>query len=310
MRRGFTLPEMLIVILIVGIMSGLVLAGLSGAVQLAREQRTRAIIGKLDLLIGERWDGYSTRAVPMRIPAGTVPVVAARARLYALRELQRMEMPDHVTDLIDGPVILSTQPSAWKGYRRRAQRESIAKFGAGADWTTTWTAQHQGSECLYLILSQMHDGDKQALDYFSQDEIGDVDDDGMKEILDGWGQPIEFLRWPAGFTTANGAIGPMDADFASHPDPFDPLKCDPRWLDATATIKPYMLTPLLLSAGRDKAYDISILSGFKYSTTNPANDPYYGLNSTTQVMNGTPRDNDGDGLVSSDNITNLAPETP
>jgi hypothetical protein len=53
----------------------------------------------------------------------------------------------------------------------------------------------------------MRDGDKLALDYFDATEIGDTDGDGMKEILDGWGTPIEFIRWPAGYAENVGPDG-------------------------------------------------------------------------------------------------------
>src|SRR5262245_9330749 len=341
-RQAFTLTELLIVILIVGVMTGLALSALSGATELAREQRTRSVIAKLHQLIRDKYEGYRTRPIPIKIPRqlGTQPTTprnAAYIRLCALRDLMRMEMPDRVTDVIDNPVNLGApwntplglaQPSELKSYRRLAQRSAIAKFGPTADWTTTWTSQHQGSECLYLIVSLIHDGDKSALDYFSPDEIGDVDDDGMKEILDGWGKPIEFLRWAPGYLatrppgdTTPIVSTPQDFDFVTHPDQFDPLKADPRWGNTTATIKPYMLTPLILSAGRDRVYDIAILSQFsqsnsakfRYSATASANtpvcDPYWGLNTPGQLLNGPPFDNDADG-ISSDNITNHFQETP
>lgn len=322
MRRGFTMTELLVVILIIALISGLALAGLNGATELAREQRTRVVVAKLDQLIGERWESYRTRAVPIQVATRrgyTDPRMAAQTRLSGLRELQRMELPDRKTDVTDPPVLLSinSAPSVWRSYQRMADRRARSKFGSTANWVVKWTEQYQGSECLHLILSSMHDGDKNALDYFSSDEIGDIDDDGMPEILDGWGQPIEFLRWAPGHLTALGAISPLDVTV---PDPFDPVKADTRWSDVNATIKPFALMPLILSAGRDKVYDIAILdrfpSGvhnggpFQYSKTAPLNDPYYGLNSTTGlVLNGTPTDFDGDG-ISGDNITNLAPETP
>ena len=53
----------------------------------------------------------------------------------------------------------------------------------------------------------MKDGDKNALDFFMPDEIGDMDEDGMKEILDGWGTPIEFLRWAPGYSQRPGPDG-------------------------------------------------------------------------------------------------------
>lgn len=52
---AFTLTE-LIVIAIIGIITGLGLSAFAGAVELAREQRTRSIIAKIDQLIMERYE--------------------------------------------------------------------------------------------------------------------------------------------------------------------------------------------------------------------------------------------------------------
>src|SRR6187200_1326564 len=77
-RRAFTLTELLLVITIIGIMTGLGLSALAGAVELAREQRTQTIIAKIDQLIMERYESYRTRALPIRIPNGVDPRTAAR----------------------------------------------------------------------------------------------------------------------------------------------------------------------------------------------------------------------------------------
>jgi prepilin-type N-terminal cleavage/methylation domain-containing protein len=350
-RPAFTLTEMLLVVAIIGIMTGLALSALQGATELAREQRTRTIIAKIDQLIMERYESYRTRAVPVRVPVSVSTgaqggINAARIRLYGLRDLMRMEMPDRITDLVNGPAVLYSsggvtvqmrQPSLWLAYRRMAQR------ACGASWSTTWTTQHEGSECLYLILSSMQDGDKNALDYLSSDEIGDTDEDGMREILDAWGTPIEFLRWPAGFTEhpgndgqwgvagrdddGNGTVDDLEEagwpgsddhnpqsmqtrNYNKSPDPFDPLKVDPRW--ASGVVKPYALHPLIFSAGRDKLYDITVENSLAYYQTTPPNDPYYmGPSGGTQPLVGRYGDANGDGVFNYiDNITNHNPITP
>ncbi len=350
-RAAFTLTELLIVIAIIGIMTGLGLSALAGATELAREQRTRSIIAKLDQLVMERYESYRTRAVPIRIPPGTAPQFASRARLNALRDLMRLELPDRKSDVTDPPCYYNPlvgtaqmqQPSLWRSYRRQAQRN------CGASWATNWTATSQGAECLYLIVSTMHDGDKNALDFFSSDEIGDFDEDGMKEILDGWGRPVEFLRWPAGYTIeqpgddwqwGGGSNDPtafdpdtsaskdfrfsittQSRDYRSFPDPFDPIKADLRWSDATVLQKPYALRPLIMSSGRDKEFDVvtdNPASNIQYSipaTPNNSPNPYFSVNvpiagTNVTVLIGTPGDTDNNGINFADNITNHYQQTP
>jgi hypothetical protein len=326
---------------IIAILAGLALSALSGATELAREQRTRAIINKLDQLIMDRYESYRTRAVPVpratRTAAMASPRIAALNRLNVLRELMRMELPDRVSDVVDGPVTGIPPPSVWQGYRRRA----FAALGAG--WATSWTVEHQGSECLYLILASMQDGDKSALDFFTPDEIGDTDGDGMKEILDGWGQPIEFIRWPSGFTIENGALTTQTSKYEIRkvhgesvrvchaPDPFDPVHVDERWKKMLNRPACFYVRPLIFSAGPDRKYDIAQKlsdkngNAFRYAAPPPPdnptddplvkNDPYINTSrlsfAASQLLPGTPDDANGDGELSyMDNITNHYLEVP
>ena len=318
--RGFTLMELLIVMLIIAILAGLAMAALQGATEQAREARTRAIIAKIDQLISDKWESYRTRSVPIRINANTrsrsEPFTdantngfwdsgetytdtnsngqydrgAAYFRLMALRELMRMELPDRKSDILNGTALENratgiAASSVAQSYYRKI---SGCTGGNPANWTTTF----EESECLYLILSTMRDGDKNALEFFMPDEIGDVDEDGMKEILDGWGRPIIFLRWPAGYRSTVAVTTQSNTETKAR-DPFDPAREDVR-----ATFE---LRPLILSPGPDKIYDINTVGNLRYSTTSHANDPYV-VSSGVQV--GAPVDSDGDGDNSGDNITN------
>jgi len=337
-RPGFTLTELLVVMMVLAILAALTVAALAGAVNDARAARTRTVINKIDQLISERWEGYRTRAV--RAPIVGDARTNAWNRLSAIRELQRLEMPDQISDLCTGNewadlqaelsqtpptteldaieniasvrrATLAIMPSVTIAYKRLAER-SIE----GDPSTTTddrpWTSANQGAECLYLILAVMKDGDKSAIDYFSTDEIGDVDGDGMKEILDGWGRPITFIRWPAGYTreqpgpdyywgvantddnsnsvtddlvefmTVNSddfmwSVTDQTRDTSVAPDTFDPLKVDPRWANLDPGSRPYALRPLILSPGPDGEYDIDVRQPDMFAPAVagiPSNDPY------------------------------------
>jgi prepilin-type N-terminal cleavage/methylation domain-containing protein len=357
-RKGFTLAELMIVILIMAILAGLGFSAFNGVMNMAREQRTGTEIKKISALIGERWEGYRTRSVPVKslaanplafIYADTV-ISAAQAqslgistvqqsgrsrgllRVLALRALMRMELPDRRTDVVNftnytpevqGFAALSggnVDLSQWMAIAslQRKYFNTAVKFLGGQQGVQStynvlnnWTPENEGAECLYLILGTMRDGDKAALDYFDSTEIGDTDNDGMPEILDGWGNPIKFIRWPAGYVQPALPPGYSQQDTAT-PDPFDPAKSDPQWL---STPMPYSLYPLIYSAGRDKSYDIAervdANSTYRFAVpTSPSlinlpNDPYFNPNVTGQYLLGTPADIDGDGRLSfADNITN------
>jgi hypothetical protein len=219
----------------------------------------------------EKWESYRTRALPIRIPAGTSPRVAAAMRLNAIRELMRMELPDRVTDVSTAPVVLNTPPSAWLAFQRR--RDANTARG------NTWTTEYEHSECLYMILAGIRDADTTGLESFAESEIGDLDNDGMPEILDAWGRPIYFLRWAPGYVSGLQVQDPL----LREPDPFDPLRVDPRWEnnnDADPNTRlddPFALYPLIYSAGRDHQYGV-VRRDYDDSTTPPTDvDIVYGL---------------------------------
>jgi prepilin-type N-terminal cleavage/methylation domain-containing protein len=318
-RQAFTLVELLMVIAIIAILAGMAVAALAGAAEEGRRTRARAQIAKIDQLINDHWNGYRYRQVPIRVPSNTDPVTAARGRLIALRELMRMELPDRLSDLDDPAPFHAannpfpiTRPSLSRAYQRRVA-------------TATPNASYEQAECLYLIIAEMRDGERSALDFFHSSEIGDIDGDGLPEILDPWGTPIMFLRWAPGFSKfttndpelAGVPIPPIDnavATFqvpdgraAEYADPHDPLKRDPRWSNS-ASFKPFLLRPLIFSAGPDRVYDIytdNATTTLRYRDTVPPSDPYTAIVTTGgNVWVGTPADYDNDGLQHGDNITN------
>ena len=129
---------------------------------------------------------------------------------------------------------MTLRPAASNNYFATL-KAAQAKFGSAWD-----SMKHeQTAECLYMIVTRGLD-DPDVMEQFSPDEIGDVDGDGLPEFLDGWGNPIKFLRWAPAYKS------PLQPDPATvtQSDPFDPLNVDPK--------KPtYPLYPLIYSAGPD-----------------------------------------------------------
>ena len=204
--------------------------------------------------------------------------------MLAIRDLMRMELPDRISDIHDGPAVPGlAAPSVRSSYLFAWSNAESLKGGP------TWTTTNQSAECLYLILSSMRDGESSALDFFRTDEIGDTDNDGMNEVLDGMGQPLRWLRWAPGFSTTVGPDGEwgvsgVDDDGDGNvdnnseagwdgsddvviseiqtrnakksPDFFDVLLADPRATDANLKFNPFGLYPLIYSAGEDGVYDV------------------------------------------------------
>ena len=57
--------------MIIAILASIILFALFRAQETAKEQKTRALIAKLDAIIKSKWESYKTRRVPITIPVGT-----------------------------------------------------------------------------------------------------------------------------------------------------------------------------------------------------------------------------------------------
>ena len=143
----------------------------------------------------ERWETYETtrpRSLALQTVENDHPVIDTpqRLRVTAIRELIRFEMPDRVTDVFElkrsngefrfadskpvavQPVVLARTPSLSSYYYQ------FALGHAKHPWNQPdggWTAENQGAECLYMILSRIEYGDGSALQLFSDKRIGDTD---------------------------------------------------------------------------------------------------------------------------------------
>ncbi|PQO27403.1 hypothetical protein C5Y96_17850 [Blastopirellula marina] len=314
LRPAFTLVELLVVMGVLAMLSSLVLVGLASAAEQARVNRTRSQVQKIHELLMTRWEEYRYR----RIEASKSGDVRTRltSRVDKIREMMRIEMPDRKTDVSNAPVSLSTVPALQLRYQRSITNAKGAANYAAA--VSGWSDANESSECLYMILASIQSGETNGLDFFKPSEIGDTDGDGVPEILDAWGKPILFLRWPYGYPNIenvspaqrrNGLSQIMDN---TTPDPFDPLGV--RGGRTTTSTSPrveyahFPLHPLIFSAGPDELYNIrtgindSSGNAIAYSSTTPPNNPY--MEDTTAGYSkriGAILDKSGDEL---DNITN------
>jgi prepilin-type N-terminal cleavage/methylation domain-containing protein len=273
---GFTLIELLVVMAIISLLAAALLVALTELQASSKKGRCQQQIKKIDQLIIRRWDEILHKPLPIQLsPSGSVSIPQQILRA-------RLEMPERITDIFDAPIYCPVSATT-KAFRRKANSS------AG------WTEKNQGAECLYLILSVMQDRDSSALDFFFPGEIGDTDEDGMLEILDGFGQPIGFLRWAPRFSyrgppTHNPRhqsrysdiqdINPVDS-----PDATDMGAADSR-LGGNPADDPFNLFPLIVSAGRDGEFGLDLgitTSGtsnrpFRYSQH--FNDPFYSTHGT------------------------------
>jgi len=290
-RMGFTLVELMVVLVIISILSSLSLAAISNARQRSKISKTRSTIRKINDFVIPQFDGHASRRVPPNVTPGAN---AVSKTVLARRTLQVFEMPDSWQDVAlsgTSPVLTSGSiPSfAWNGTTK-----SYGSFRGSllASATTTYVS----SECLFMIICRSG-WNAEALESFRTDEVGDIDKDNAPEFLDGWGRPIRFIRWAPGFTPYS-----LIQTTATH-DPLDPLK----------VTNDYALIPLVYSSGPDGASAAAAQDGYGISeppitgwsglstisgtsplmfTTNPATSPVPGSRESSEA---------------DDNITNHSP---
>jgi prepilin-type N-terminal cleavage/methylation domain-containing protein len=224
-RRAFTLIELLVVITIIAILASVFLGAMYSAQETARTAKTKATIAKINSLIMQRYESYANRRVPVVVPPGTPRTEAAYFRLFALRELMRMEMPDRLTDVLDGPTNPIPSPyttltipgiprtSISQAYQRRLAVATAAKpIGNPTVDPTKFAYKNQGAECLYMIVMYGLGEEESPRENFRDNEIRDTDSNGLFEFVDGWDRPINFLRWAPGFQSDfQGQMGIVDS---------------------------------------------------------------------------------------------------
>ncbi len=216
--------------------------------------------------------------------------VTAAARLFALREMMILEMPDRWSDLwlqplpaptaamipnglpaatvaID-PAYLRERPALSAAFLRRF-RSLYGRINSITNQQNTLAQilSNQSAECLYMVVT-MACGDGEARTQFNERDIGDTDGDGAPEFIDAWGHPICFYRWAPGFDSlvqlsypqlkqirtnavANGLDPNAEINSAIAKD-HDPF--DVYRLQPLA----FRLVPLVFSAGRDERLGLEL----------------------------------------------------
>ena len=156
---GFTLVELLVVIIIVAILSALTLGGLrSGAIR-AKEGATRLLVTKL-----------------------------SDAVMELLEELEDQEFGATLTNNMD---LYRQLPD-----NSAFAMHSYAPFGAAySAYASGIGTANESAECLYMIITQTGVS-RSVIETLHAGDIGDSDGNGKNEFLDAWGNPISLSFTP------------------------------------------------------------------------------------------------------------------
>lgn len=195
-RSGFTMIEMLVVIGIIAILASVAFVAARTFVGGSQEDATKVLVDKIDKLIIDRLgaiDRYFTESDLRASKDG----VRVRAPEY----LTQAEKNSWANNVMNRPVI---ELAARKNFIRRNLPMRFAELDLNADGTAdvtppaSHTPETEHAEVLYyfLVNSAQYGSDVSGLGEFSASETADTDNDGLLELVDAWGRPLRFYRWP------------------------------------------------------------------------------------------------------------------
>jgi prepilin-type N-terminal cleavage/methylation domain-containing protein len=273
-RAAFTLIELLVVIAIIAILLSLAAAGAFRAFDASRRSTTETILQAVDQLLHKAWDKVVADAKREPIPPAVLAFAgndANRARVIWIK-LRLMEAFPQSFVEISNPLVYATPPNPQYPQLTigplipPGQRHYLPTYQQKLNQSTLGNNNPltQSSACLLLALSEINRGGGTTLrpDQF---RIGDTDGDGLPEFLDGWGNPLFFVR----FATGNGgglqsAFPTTDPRMSQYRDPLDPdgwlarpWSYQTQYQQLVHPVSPtggpptFYVAPVLFSAGRD-----------------------------------------------------------
>jgi len=185
-RSGFSLIEILVVIGLIAFLTAALVAVVPRVANASKVAATRATIKKVDELLNDRINGFrrwilrQDQAAGSGVPAYVSPTIlsqvnnnATLAKIIAVKQLFQANFPQTYSEL---------PQSIQLAHPRGATHQPVT----------------DSAESLYLFLTQgpLFDTEPPSAADLKAIETADTDGDGIPEIVDAWGQPLRYYRWP------------------------------------------------------------------------------------------------------------------
>jgi prepilin-type N-terminal cleavage/methylation domain-containing protein len=267
-RAGFTLIEILVVLTIIGVLAALSAGVVLRYIEVQKSSNTRTALDKLGTALRSQWDVVAEKASREdRTPFLTsyVQPIAGndpgrqKVVYIKLRLVQAFPM---TFDEVLKPAPLMLPPL--KVYQQQLQTLGITGSSAA-------TARFESSALLLMALQVGVSGQKFNPEDFGANAFPSfrAGNGNLQALVDGWGSPLAFFRWPTG----NPDLNPNGARPGTSNDSTDRegYLTSPTWLASSSwtsnfksaigyTPPPnpggapqsYRLVPLLVSPGPDR----------------------------------------------------------
>jgi prepilin-type N-terminal cleavage/methylation domain-containing protein len=286
-RRAFTLIELLVVMGILGVLIALGASGIFSYLDAQKQTNTETTIRAIYQVLQQHWN-YVVGEARKETPSAAVMTLAnndpRRAQVIWVK-LRLMEaFPMSFLEISSSPLYTAGFiPASMQKNIGTYQKNLLQHLKGGAGPVAR---PSESIACLLMALKMKRGGVAPLNADSLGPSVSDTDGDGMPEIVDGWGTPLAFYRFPTGNTELNT----VPSSYVPNPSVKfqDPLDSDgtlvsPQWyasVNKTAfekvchKINPVSglaaspseayLVPVIASAGHDASFgynpDMSVAS--------------------------------------------------
>lgn len=226
-RSAFTLVEMLVVVAILAVLAALAAGGIFGWIDAQRRSNTEQTITTVHARLQQQMTAVLKKADTETVPPSVLGIAGGdqqRARVLWKKFRLRQEFPMTKAEALAPHFVSATvQIPATDLPPVRVYALALAKV--------TPSAATESSALLLMALQRSVGGGEPFNPDTLAHAIADTDNDGLKELVDGWGVPLAFFRHPTGhaelWASNPAAAGSRAGKFG---DPLDP---DGRLLEPT-----------------------------------------------------------------------------
>jgi prepilin-type N-terminal cleavage/methylation domain-containing protein len=224
-RHGFTMMELLIVIAIIAVLLALGVGAAYKAVDAQRTATTEDLLRNVDKTMHTHWSAVVADA-KKETPSASVLALAggneARAQVLWIKLRLAEAFPQSYAEVklaIAGQGIYGTGPAG--PWIEPDKRRYMATYYNSIKLAAAGKPATESSACMVVALKVNRNG--AALDVGNlANSLVDTDNDGLKELVDAWGNPLSFVRFPIGNDELANLNPRANSNLAKFGDPLDP----------------------------------------------------------------------------------------